>query len=88
MQDSDPTVRSAWVMRAFSANRPGGDPPLALTLFDNALEILDWGRTGPWKDVPIQDKGLVFEDYFVRAVRHLRLNALMSVRGCTVLEVP
>ena len=47
-------------MRAFGANKPGGDPCLALTIFDNALEVLDWGRTGAWKDVSIQDKSIVF----------------------------
>ena len=75
---------SARIMRAFSANRPGGDPHLSLAEYDSALDILNWGRTGPWKDVPSRDKGVVFEDYFVRAVRRLRLDTLMSVRTCHV----
>lgn len=74
-------------MRAFSANRPGGDPRLSLTIYDAALEILNWGRAGPWKSASTQDKGVIFEDYFVRAVRRMRLDAFVSVCGsCTVFH--
>ncbi|KAI0733975.1 hypothetical protein C8Q72DRAFT_809383 [Fomitopsis betulina] len=74
----DITVRG-WVVRAFSANRPGADPRLYLASYDSALEILDWGRTGPWKNVSTRDKGIVFENHFVRAMRRMRLDAFMSI---------
>lgn len=76
---------SGWVVRAFSANRPGADPRLYLASYDSALEILDWGRTGPWKNVSTRDKGIVFENHFVRAMRRMRLDAFMSV--CAPLNV-
>lgn len=71
-------------MQAFIINRPtgtgNGNPSVAVVKYDAVLELLDWGRTGPWKDIPTPDKGVVFEDYFVRAVRQLRLDAFGNVR--------
>ena len=80
---------SAWIMQAFIMNRPtgtgNGNPSVAVIKYDSVLEVLDWGRTGPWKDMPTSDKGVVFENYFVRAVRQLRLDAFGNVRVWTAL---
>ena len=66
-------------MRAFKANKPGGDPCLALTIFDNALEVLDWSRTGAWKDISIQDEG-VLRGLFCA---YCAPSATSSPHGCT-----
>ena len=74
-------------MQAFVLNRPtgtgSGNPNVSVLKYDLVTEVLDWGRTGPWKDVPTSDKGVIFEDHFVRAVRQLRLDAFGNVRVCT-----
>ena len=46
-----------------------------------ALEIMEWGHTGPWKDVPESTKGVIFSKTFMRGVRVLHMEAYMSVRG-------
>lgn len=73
-------------MQAFTLNRPtgNGNPTVSVIKYETALEILYWGRTGPWKDVPMSEKGVIFEDYFVRAVRQLRLDAFGNVRICSL----
>lgn len=57
-------------------------PQEALTHYNAALELLEWGRTGPWKDVPREDKGEIFELHWMRGLRRLRLEALRVVRAC------
>ena len=47
--------------------------------YRNALEILEWG-SNLWKDVPSQDRGMIFEATFIRAVKRLYLKSLMEVR--------
>ncbi|KDQ59303.1 hypothetical protein JAAARDRAFT_34037 [Jaapia argillacea MUCL 33604] len=42
-----------------------------------AIEILDWGRKA-WKDIPVSEKGSIFEDTFVRGVRNLHLDVYMQ----------
>ncbi|KZT67604.1 hypothetical protein DAEQUDRAFT_383184 [Daedalea quercina L-15889] len=81
------TVR-AWILQGFVANRPNVDPKIALGHYDMALEVLDWGRTASWKDVPVPMKGVVFEDYFVRSVRQLRLESLRAVCGADPSQGP
>lgn len=80
--DGRATVPSAWIMQAFTLNRPtgNGNPQVSVTKYDSVLDILYWGKTGPWKGVSTSDKGVIFEDYFVRAVRQLRLDAFGNVR--------
>lgn len=50
----------------------------ALEFYTSALDVLQWGKD-LWKDVPYDDKGVVFRDTFMRGVRCLRLNALIGV---------
>lgn len=68
-------------MQGFSANRPGSDKRVSVGRYDAALELLEWGNTASWKDASMQDKGEIFETYFARSVRQLRLEAMMGVRA-------
>lgn len=45
-----------------------------------ALEILEWGHKGPWKDIPQETKGVIFSKTFMRGVRVLHMEAYMGVR--------
>ena len=45
-----------------------------------ALDILEWGNAGPWKDVPVSTKGDIFARKFVRTVRTLHMIAYKEVR--------
>lgn len=44
----------------------------------HVLDVLEWGRT-TWKDVPSVDRGVIFNDTFVRGVRSMLLQAMLSV---------
>ncbi|KAH9930682.1 uncharacterized protein B0H18DRAFT_993013 [Fomitopsis serialis] len=71
----DTTIRIR-IMRGYLATRTQKGPQEALTHYNAALELLEWGRTGPWKDVPREDKGEIFEIHWVRGLRKLRLAAM------------
>ena len=43
-----------------------------------ALEVLRWGLE-TWKDVPLQDRGAVFSESFIRGVHALYLDAYLPV---------
>jgi len=73
----DVTVR-IWIMQGFVASSTNMDAQVALQYFNAALDLLNWGRTASWRNVSARDTGDIFEDYFVRAVRGLRLEALMA----------
>ena len=49
-----------------------------IQLYGWALEILDRGRL-IWSDVPAEIRGVVFEDTFIRGIRHQRNNTYMEV---------
>lgn len=63
----------------------GGGTSAGLQFIENAVDLLEWGQ-GMWKDVPITDKGVVFKNTFVRAVRLMRLEALVKVRFILLVE--
>ncbi|KAH9921447.1 uncharacterized protein B0H18DRAFT_1021119 [Fomitopsis serialis] len=58
-----------------------------LTHYNAALELLEWGRTGPWKDVPREDKGEIFELHWMRGLRRLRLEALRVASSCKITDL-
>ncbi|KZT67605.1 hypothetical protein DAEQUDRAFT_766972 [Daedalea quercina L-15889] len=70
-----------WIMQGLVANRNQMDPQVALRRYDDVLELLEWGRTMSRRNVRTEEKAGMFEDYFVRGVRKLRLDALMAACG-------
>ncbi|KAI0666285.1 hypothetical protein C8Q78DRAFT_464630 [Trametes maxima] len=69
------TVRG-WIMRAFIQDSLTDDTDAALDFYASAMEVLRWG-IARWPDVPIKDKGAIFQESFLRSVKCLRLDALM-----------
>ncbi|ETW83267.1 hypothetical protein HETIRDRAFT_439710 [Heterobasidion irregulare TC 32-1] len=52
------------------------DNKASLETYDQVLAILHWGRER-WSDVPATDRGVVFDDTFVRGVRSMRIHEHM-----------
>ncbi|TFY70073.1 hypothetical protein EVJ58_g51 [Rhodofomes roseus] len=73
----DVTIR-IWLMQGFVASNTGSDTQTSLRPFNLILELLNWGQTSSWGNSSTKDKGNVFEDYFVRGVRKLRMEAMMA----------
>ncbi|KAI0076237.1 hypothetical protein K474DRAFT_1280111 [Panus rudis PR-1116 ss-1] len=48
--------------------------PVALEYIQQVLEILKWGNTGPWRNVPVEEKGVVFSMTFIRKVQVMYLD--------------
>ena len=55
-----------------------GDHAAALQFYNEAIELLEWGRQ-VWRDVPASDRGAVFEDTFLIGVKNIRLECYMNV---------
>jgi len=72
------TTVSVWIMQAFLAHNLLQKHEDGLELYDNALDVLRWGRR-VWRSVPIQDRGAFFEPTFERGVRSLRLEAMVEI---------
>lgn len=49
------------------------------------LDILEWGNTGLWKDVPLKTKGDIFARKFVRGVRTLHMISYKQVNVYVLL---
>ncbi|KAK7694235.1 hypothetical protein QCA50_001415 [Cerrena zonata] len=45
------------------------------------LDVLEWGNTGPWKDVPLKTKGDIFARKFVRGIRSLHMISYRQASG-------
>lgn len=68
-------------MRGFLSGKLQAENHVAEEEFiKRALEILEWGRTGPWKEVPDTTKGVIFSRTFMRGVRVLHMESYMGVR--------
>jgi len=70
------TVR-AWIMRGFLEGGLRNAKAVEVEFLGYALEVLDWGRRA-WKNVPKDDRGVIFEKTFIRGVKCLHINALMQ----------
>ncbi|KZV60729.1 hypothetical protein PENSPDRAFT_593743 [Peniophora sp. CONT] len=55
----------------------------AVERYDKVLAILDWGRE-EWHGVSDENRGVVFQDTFIRGIRLLRLQAYRQVNGVCV----
>ena len=54
------------------------DPFSALEYYNRVVEVLEWGRR-VWKNETTEDRGIIFQDTFLRGVKCLRLDTLMKV---------
>lgn len=70
---------SAWIIRTYLSAGLDRDTAVALQFYGGALEILERGQK-VWKDVPLHDRGIVFEDTFIRGLRVLLAQEHMNVR--------
>ncbi|KAH9858277.1 TPR-like protein [Lenzites betulinus] len=70
------TIR-AWFMRAYLAHRTQESLTLALQHYNNIIEVLEWGAE-LWKDVPISEKGYIFQKTFIRGIRHFKMEAYLG----------
>lgn len=69
---------SAWLMRAIFDSELRQAPHVAVERLKETLELLHWGRQ-VWRDVSIDDKGVIFKDTFVRGVKSIYLEVLIGV---------
>jgi len=70
------TTIAGWFMRAFFSASTN-QYVAAIEYYSRAVEILEWGRH-TWKDIPINDRGPIFELTFIRAIKRLYMTALME----------
>ncbi|VDB94316.1 unnamed protein product [Peniophora sp. CBMAI 1063] len=65
------------IIRGFLTAGLTGDYSAGVDMYQKALDILEWGRQ-EWADVPKEERGVIFEDTFIRGVRSLHLDAYMK----------
>ncbi|KAJ7109814.1 hypothetical protein C8R44DRAFT_263484 [Mycena epipterygia] len=70
------TVR-LWMMRGFVDSNIGV-LNAGLEFYQRILDVLEWGRR-TWPNVSSQDRGVIFEDSFVRGIRRLYIPAVMGL---------
>ncbi|CDO72727.1 hypothetical protein BN946_scf184990.g10 [Trametes cinnabarina] len=70
------TVRG-WLLRAFMQENVMHDIGAALDFYTSAIEVIQWGMQR-WRDVPINEKGSIFQASFLRGVKCLRLDACIK----------
>ncbi|KAI9574036.1 hypothetical protein HD554DRAFT_583804 [Boletus coccyginus] len=73
-------VVRAWIMRAIFDNQLKNAPHVAVERLKQILELLHWGRQ-VWRDVSKDDRGVIFQDTFVRGVKVIYLDALMEAHA-------
>ncbi|KJA23167.1 hypothetical protein HYPSUDRAFT_163391 [Hypholoma sublateritium FD-334 SS-4] len=64
------TIR-AWLMLGLLANSTG-IYSTAMEYYSRIIDVLDWGAH-TWRDVPLEDRGVIFEKTFIRAAKRLKL---------------
>ncbi|KIJ67012.1 hypothetical protein HYDPIDRAFT_26421 [Hydnomerulius pinastri MD-312] len=62
------TVR-AWIMHALFDTNLRRAHHVAVEFLKHSLEVMDWGRRC-WKNVPDEDRGVIFDRTFVRGMPH------------------
>ncbi|KAJ7150348.1 hypothetical protein C8R46DRAFT_1198415 [Mycena filopes] len=72
------TVR-IWLMRGFLDSNMGALNG-GVEFFKRILELLEWGRR-TYPNVPAEERGVIFDDSFVRGVRRLYIPAVLSLHG-------
>ncbi|KAH9949363.1 hypothetical protein B0H21DRAFT_688543, partial [Amylocystis lapponica] len=74
------TVRT-WILNGFVASK-AGKYETALTLLQDAVTVLQWGAK-KWEDVSKDDRGIIFEDSFLRGVKRMHLD--IYCKACMAL---
>lgn len=74
-----------WIFQAFFRSELGNHKDAAHELYNNALDVLHWGRE-IWANVPKEDRGVIFERSFIRGVKRLKLLNMHKV--WPVIELP
>ncbi|KAI0735556.1 hypothetical protein C8Q76DRAFT_668229 [Earliella scabrosa] len=67
----------AWIMRAYLDANIKRSAETGLEFLKSALEVLAWG-TERYRDVPNEDKGAIFQPTFIRGIKCMRLDMLMT----------
>ena len=55
-----------------------GKIPVAMEYYSRIIEVLQWGAH-TWRDVPMEDRGVIFEKTFIRGAKRLKLTAMHAV---------
>ncbi|VDB94318.1 unnamed protein product [Peniophora sp. CBMAI 1063] len=70
----------AGIIDAFMMGKAGRVFDKAVERYDKVLTILEWGKN-EWHGVPDEERGVVFNDTFIRGVKMLRLQAYHQALG-------
>ncbi|KAG2126940.1 hypothetical protein DEU56DRAFT_821582 [Suillus clintonianus] len=73
------TVR-AWIMRGTLDSHLRNEPQAGIQYLKRTIDLLEWGRS-VWKNVIKTDRGMIFEDTFLRGVRSMHLKMFMDAYG-------
>lgn len=55
------------------------NPEVGIQFLKRAVDLLEWGQN-IWKNVTRTDRGMIFQDTFLRSVRSMHLRMFMDVR--------
>lgn len=70
------TVR-AWIMRSMLESHMRNQPEVGIQFLKRAVDLLEWGQN-IWKNVTRTDRGMIFQDTFLRSVRSMHLKMFMD----------
>lgn len=68
---------SAWLMSGYLSHKNDSSQERALQLLNSAVSVLEWGAS-LWRNIPKEERGVIFEKTFVRGVKRLRIEAYMK----------
>ncbi|OBZ78588.1 Small glutamine-rich tetratricopeptide repeat-containing protein beta [Grifola frondosa] len=71
------TVRTMF-LKAYFLDYSGDSVETAIQFYDHAISILEWERR-KWHDVPMSDRGVIFEKTFIRCVKRMRMEAYRNL---------
>ncbi|KAE9402428.1 hypothetical protein BT96DRAFT_937225 [Gymnopus androsaceus JB14] len=75
------TIR-AWIMQGFLQHGLHRNTLASLEYFGRAIELIKWGRV-QFSDVQTENRGIIFEDTFLRSVQVLHLDSLIKILYAT-----
>lgn len=68
----------AYIMRGFLEGTAQRNHQAAVEFMSRALEIIEWGSK-EWKNVSIEDRGVIFRPSFIRGLQVMYMEAYMKV---------
>ncbi|THU96943.1 hypothetical protein K435DRAFT_663527 [Dendrothele bispora CBS 962.96] len=69
------TIRS-WIMRGFIDGSLRDNHTIKMELLSSAVKVIKWGQK-EWADVSVSDRGVMFQDSFLRGVQRLYFEAII-----------